>query len=106
MREIVGDAAAVHELHDSLRRVELTLPADFQTPITWETLAAELQTHYRVLCIVDRRDDARVLHGLLPVSYTHLDVYKRQALGCGHPWARAAFKSDSVFSARQRMTSS
>ena len=24
--------------------------------------------------------DAKVLYGILPVSYTHLDVYKRQAI--------------------------
>ena len=92
VREIVGDAAAVHELHDSLRRVELTLPADFQTPITWETLAAELQTHYRVLCIVDRRDDARVLHGLLPPDTVHLS-----GLMCGQ------HRSDVIAEIKQRL---
>ena len=25
---------------------------------------------------------ASVIYGLIPVSYTHLDVYKRQLLGC------------------------
>ena len=28
------------------------------------------------------RGGASVMTGILPVSYTHLDVYKRQALGC------------------------
>jgi len=73
VREIVGDAAAaVRELHVQLRRVEVTLPADLHAPISWETLAAELEIHSRALCIVDRRDDARLLHGLLPAGTVHL----------------------------------
>jgi len=72
VREIMGDAAAVHELHEGLRRVELLLPDDLLKPVTWETLAAELANHPRVLCIVDRRDDARILHGLLPPDTVHL----------------------------------
>ena len=72
VREIMGDATAVQELHTSLRRVEVSLPADLHAPTSWEALAAELATHPRVLCIVDRRDDARLLHGLLPTGAVHL----------------------------------
>lgn len=72
VREIVGDAAAVQKLHEGLRRVKLTLPDNLLTPVTWEALAAELENHPRVLCIVDRRDDARILHGLLPPDTVHL----------------------------------
>ena len=31
------------------------------------------------------RDQAMVLETLTPVSYTHLDVYKRQRIPCSHP---------------------
>ncbi|MDG4552385.1 MAG: CRISPR-associated endonuclease Cas3'' [Candidatus Contendobacter sp.] len=72
VREIVGDAAAVQELHAQLRRVEVALPEDLQAPTSWETLATELETFPRALCIVDRRDDARILHGLLPTGTVHL----------------------------------
>ncbi len=72
VREIMGDAAAVNDLHQQLRRVTLTVPEDLQTPTSWETLAAELKTHDRVLCIVDRRADAQTLHGLLPPDTVHL----------------------------------
>lgn len=72
VHEIVGDAAAVRELHKQLRRVEVALPEDLHAPTPWETLAAELAAHPRALCIVDRRDDARLLHGLLPAGTVHL----------------------------------
>ena len=72
VREIVGDAAAVRELHKQLRRVEVALPEDLHAPTSWEALAAELAAHPCALCIVDRRDDARFLHGLLPVGTVHL----------------------------------
>jgi CRISPR-associated endonuclease/helicase Cas3 len=72
VREIIGDAAAVRELHGQLRRVEVALPEDLHAPMSWEALAAELAAHPRALCIVDRRDDARLLHGLLPAGTVHL----------------------------------
>ncbi|MBE2294350.1 MAG: CRISPR-associated endonuclease Cas3'' [Phycisphaerales bacterium] len=72
VREIMGDAAAVQELHTQLRRVEVRLPEDLHAPTPWEALAAELERHPRALCIVDRRDDARVLYGLLPADTVHL----------------------------------
>ncbi len=72
VREIIGDTAAVRELHKRLRRVEVALPEDLHAPTSWETLAAELEAHPRALCIVDRRDDARLLHGLLPAGTVHL----------------------------------
>ncbi|KAB2927898.1 MAG: CRISPR-associated endonuclease Cas3'' [Candidatus Contendobacter sp.] len=84
MREIVGDAAAVRELHKQLRRVEVTLPEDLHAPTSWEALAAELAAHPRALCIVDRRDDARLLHGLLPAGTVHLS-----GLMCGQHRAEA-----------------
>ncbi len=95
VREIVGDAAAVQALHEGLRRVKLTLPDDFLTPVTWEALAAELETHPRVLCIVDRRDDARILHGLLPPDAIHLS-----GLMCGQ------HRSEVIAKIKQRLKNS
>ncbi|MDP9348522.1 MAG: CRISPR-associated endonuclease Cas3'' [Gemmatimonadota bacterium] len=66
-------------LHDTLKRVELEVPSDLRTPVTWEALAAEMAEEHAVLCIVNRRDDARDLFQLLPPeSRVHLS-----ALMCG-----------------------
>ena len=92
VREIVGDAAGVYELYDGLRRVQLTLPNDLLTPVTWEALAAELETRPRVLCIVDRRDDARLLHSLLPSDTVHLS-----GLMCGQ------HRSEVIADIKQRL---
>jgi CRISPR-associated endonuclease/helicase Cas3 len=60
--EIVSDVPAIF---DSLRRVDVTWPADLTTAIEWPTLASQLQKHDEVLCIVHRRDDARQLAALV-----------------------------------------
>ena len=93
VREIVGDAAAVRELHEQLRRVEVALPADLHAPTSWEALAAELETHSRALCIVDRRDDARTLHGLLPTGAVHLS-----GLMCGQ------HRAEVIAAIKERLT--
>lgn len=72
VREIMGDTASTHALHQQLHRVEVVVPADLHEPTSWEALASELENHPRALCIVDRRDDARILHGLLPSGAIHL----------------------------------
>jgi CRISPR-associated endonuclease/helicase Cas3 len=68
-REIVADPAA---LHAAMRRVRVTLPPSLDVPITWETLAVELDACPSVLCIVDKRQDARELHALMPAGTRHL----------------------------------
>ncbi len=75
MREIVS---APTELHRQLRRVSVRLPAEMNEPVAWEELAEELQQHPSLLCIVNRRDDCRILHGLMPPQTIHLS-----ALMCG-----------------------
>lgn len=76
VEEIVPDADALHE---TLRRVELTVPADLHTPVEYRELAREIAAERAVLCIVNRRDDARELYRLLPEeSRVHLS-----ALMCG-----------------------
>jgi CRISPR-associated endonuclease/helicase Cas3 len=66
------------EVYTRMRRTAITVPKDLQTPIAWEALANELQRHPTVLCIVNRRDDCRTLHALMPRGTIHLS-----ALMCG-----------------------
>lgn len=66
------------KLHQQLRRVSVIVPDNLNEPQTWETLAARLQQHDSVLCIVNRRDDARQLWTLMPKGTIHLS-----ALMCG-----------------------
>lgn len=76
VREIIDNPAA---LHDTLKRVELEVPENLRTPVTWTALADELAQQEAVLCIVNRRDDAQELFQLLPEeSRVHLS-----ALMCG-----------------------
>lgn len=75
VREIAADP---HALHDSLRRVTVNVPGDLNAPVSWEALAPDLAEHLSVLCIVDRRDDARALWRLMPEGTVHLS-----ALMCG-----------------------
>lgn len=66
------------QLHERLRRTALEVPTDLTTPSTWEDIASELNQHPSVLCIVNRRDDCRILHQLMPEGTIHLS-----ALMCG-----------------------
>lgn len=75
VRELMDDPAL---LYADLKRVEAELPADFITPRTWESIAAELQQYDSVLSIVNSRNDCRELHGLMPKDTIHLS-----ALMCG-----------------------
>ncbi len=75
MVEIMDDPLS---LHKSFKRVEVQIPENLQTPKTWEELASELQQYPSVLCIVNRRDDCRQLHQLMPEGTIHLS-----ALMCG-----------------------
>jgi len=63
---------APQHLHTTLKRVEVTVPQDLQVGLPWEALAEELQAYESVLCIVDRRDDCRALHALMPNGTIHL----------------------------------
>lgn len=64
--------------HKTFKRVEVHTPDDLMTPSTWECLASELRQHPSVLCIVNRRDDCRMLYELMPEGTFHLS-----ALMCG-----------------------
>jgi CRISPR-associated endonuclease/helicase Cas3 len=58
----------------AMRRAEVLWPKKLNEPITWETLATELARHERVLAIVHRREDARILAKLLPQETFHLSA--------------------------------
>jgi CRISPR-associated endonuclease/helicase Cas3 len=74
-REITEDPEALHE---ALRRVDVHIPRNLAEPCSWGDLAAELAGHPSVLCVVNRRDDARALWELMPEGTVHLS-----ALMCG-----------------------
>ncbi len=75
IREIIEDPAALSE---SLKRVEVKLPKKLYEPTSWEDIAAGLRQEHSVLCIVNRRDDCRLLWSLMPGGTFHLS-----ALMCG-----------------------
>jgi CRISPR-associated endonuclease/helicase Cas3 len=96
VREIVDDPDS---LHRTLKRVELEVPADLRTPVTWKELASELAQEHAVLCIVNRRDDARDLFRLLPPqSRVHLS-----ALMCGKHRSRTLRRIRRCLRAGQRI---
>jgi CRISPR-associated endonuclease/helicase Cas3 len=59
---------------EDLRRVTIHWPPSLDEPVRWETLAKELQDRPRVLAVVHRRDDARLLARLLPGDTLHLSA--------------------------------
>jgi len=65
-------------LYRKLKRVDVKILGDLEEFLSWETVAATLQQHRSVLCIVNRRDDARTLWELMPKGAIHLS-----ALMCG-----------------------
>ncbi|MHB8473572.1 MAG: CRISPR-associated helicase Cas3' [Gammaproteobacteria bacterium] len=75
VREIMGDPDA---LYAKLERVKVRLPTDWNTPVSWGTLADEIRQYDSVLTIVNRRKDARELWYLMPEGTLHLS-----ALMCG-----------------------
>ena len=75
VREIIDDPDA---LYHALERVQVRLPADWNTPTSWDALAQELQEHDSALAIVNRRQDARELWEKMPEGTLHLS-----ALMCG-----------------------
>jgi CRISPR-associated endonuclease/helicase Cas3 len=66
------------DLYNNLKRVTVKLPDDIREPMDWVDLADELVQHSTVLCIVNRRDDCRLLWSLMPKDTFHLS-----ALMCG-----------------------
>lgn len=75
VREIMDDPDA---LYAKLERVNVRLPADWNTPVSWDALADKIKQHDSILTIVNRRNDARELWDLMPEGTLHLS-----ALMCG-----------------------
>lgn len=69
---------ASFNLHKRLQRTTVEVLDRFVAPLSWDRLADCLKTHESVLCIVNRRDDARTLWEKLPPGTFHLS-----ALMCG-----------------------
>lgn len=80
VHEIVDNPDA---LYQKLKRVEIEIPDDLTTPGDWQTIADALKKYSTVLCIVNRRDDARELYRLMPEGTVHLS-----ALMCGEHRSR------------------
>jgi len=89
--EIMDDPAGLHRM---LKRVEIAVPANLNEPQSWEDIAAQLARHDSVLCIVNRRDDARQLWSLMPIDTIHLS-----ALMCG------AHRSERIREIKERLSS-
>lgn len=78
VREIVPDPEA---LHAKLRRVHISIPEDLAVGQSWEEIAGRLMEHPSVLCVVNRRQDARELFELLAANDP--DAVHLSALMCG-----------------------
>lgn len=79
-------------LHKAFKRVKVHVPDNLLTSCTWEDLSEELAQHPSVLCIVNRRDDCRLLYELIPEGSIHLS-----ALMCG------AHRSKVISQIKQRL---
>jgi len=79
-------------LHKAFKRVEIHVPDNLLISRSWEDLAKELTQHSSVLCIVNRRDDCRMLYELMPEGTFHLS-----ALMCG------AHRSKVISQIKQRL---
>ena len=75
VHEIIDDPDA---LFGALKRVDVALPKDWNTPTPWADIAAQLAAEDGVLAIVSTRKAARELQRLLPSDTLHLS-----ALMCG-----------------------
>jgi len=75
LREIIP---ASLNLHERLQRTSVELVGKLDRPLGWDELAGRLAGHDSVICIVNRRDDARTLWKKMPTGAFHLS-----ALMCG-----------------------
>ncbi|MCZ7582830.1 MAG: DEAD/DEAH box helicase [Deltaproteobacteria bacterium] len=88
-REIVRDP---NSLFERLRRVRVHWPRKVISPPNrddadaiqrqWTDIAERVARHERVLAIVHRRDDARVLTGILDEAFGHHETFHLSALMC------------------------
>ena len=71
VREIISSGL---DLYGRLKRTEILFPADSTVRRSWENIAAELQEHEQVLCVVNTRRDCRDLHARMPEGTIHLSA--------------------------------
>ena len=89
IREIIPESLSLHE---RLKRTEVEVMGNLSAPLLWDELASRLTAHESVLCIVNRRDDARNLWEKMPEGTFHLS-----ALMCGaHRSARIVEIKESL----------
>lgn len=72
VKEIIDDP---DELSKNFKRVEYIIPKDINKSESWEEIADRLQQYNQVLCIVNKRNDCRELHKLMPDGTIHLSGY-------------------------------
>lgn len=72
VKEIIDDP---DELAKNFKRVKFILPEKINQPSSWEEIAEKLQEYNQVLCIVNKRNDCRELHKLMPEGTIHLSGY-------------------------------
>ena len=70
--EIIDDPDS---LAKDFKRVRLNLPLDLNKQSSWEEIAEELKSYKQVLCIVNKRNDCRELHKLMPDGTIHLSGF-------------------------------
>lgn len=75
IREIITD---VDSLYRDLKRVEVTLPNNFDERLSLSEIAARCSEHEKVLCVVSDRRSCRDIYKLMPEGTIHLS-----ALMCG-----------------------
>ncbi len=92
LREIIDEPIALHE---RLKRTRVEVLNGLAS-LAWDELAARLAGHESVLCIVNRRDDARFLWEKMPAGTFHLS-----ALMCGaHRSSQIALIKESLAARR------
>lgn len=62
------------ELSIDFRRVNIKTPEDLNARCEWNDLAKELLQYPQVLCIVNKKQDCRELHALMPEGTIHLSA--------------------------------
>ncbi len=62
-------------LSKEFKRVEINFPENLNETKTWKEIAGELKQYEQVLCVVNRRDDCRQLHSLMPAETIHLSGF-------------------------------
>ena len=92
VREIVPDPDLLHE---SLRRVRVRIPRRLDEPEGWDEVARRMLAEPSVLCVVNRREDAREL--FLRVRREDATAVHLSALMCG------AHRSDVIRDVKERL---